>query len=37
MGATPEEQSDNAAQLRELWTETVRLGGSLYTPRMSPT
>ena len=37
MGATPEEQSDTAAQLRELWTETVRLGGSLYTPRMSPT
>ena len=37
LGASAAAQTERAAQLRELWQETVRLSGDLYVPRMLPT
>jgi predicted nucleotidyltransferase len=36
IGADAAAQAESARRLRELWQETVHLGGSLYTPRMFP-
>ena len=37
VGANATRQTESATQLRELWTDTLRLSGNLYTPRMLPT
>jgi hypothetical protein len=36
IGTDAAAQAESARRLRELWQETVHLGGSLYTPRMFP-
>ena len=37
LGVSAASQTERAAQLHELWQETVRLCGDLYVPKMLPT